>query len=67
MVFQKIDEAISEEGGVVPTIPELDENNDTLTYDPTDDLDEDIIELHRRSISPDQEHRTLGRLTKRGN
>ena len=38
-VFNKIDEEISEEGGVVPMIPDLVENHDALTYDSIDDLE----------------------------
>ena len=67
MVFQKVDEAIADEGGVDPMIPDPDVTHDALSYDPTDDLEEDIIIGHRRSESPDQDHPQFGRLTKRGN
>ena len=44
---------------VIPEIQIPEKNDDALMYDPTDDIEEDIINIHRRSMSPlagDMEH-----------
>ena len=67
IVFQKLDETIADEGGVDPTIPIVEEDNEPGEDLPhnlasTDEVS-DVI-LHRRSRSIDQEHPEFGRSSK---
>jgi hypothetical protein len=70
-VFRKMDEAISEEGGVVPQISS---NVDTDLLEAhrsmaqTVSIEEDeVINIHRRDRSEDREHPEFGRISKTHN
>ena len=75
VVFETLDEQIQNEGGFAPTIQDV----EVITNTPQQvqlpglatsaDSDEESIQLHRRSRSPDneQEHPEFGRLSKRTN
>jgi len=69
MVLHKLDEVISNEGGVDPMIPPADIDNGLMgqNLDPLNTSNDEIIEIHRRSRSPDQEHLEFGMLSKRTN
>jgi hypothetical protein len=67
IVFQKLNENIAQEGGVDPMIPGP-TVSDNLEYDRLHDReDENVINIHRRSVTPNQEHPEFGRASKRTN
>ena len=67
-VFRKLDEAIAEEGGVVPMNQTVDALDNLLPADraAVEDVDqeEDEIILHQRERSEDLEHPEFGRISK---
>ena len=67
-VFRKLDEAIAEEGGVVPMNQTIDALDNLLPADraAVEDVDqeEDEIILHQRERSEDLEHPEFGRISK---
>ena len=65
IVFQQLDENIAQEGGVDPTIPNVDENlnlGEVLPHN--QDNDDDVINIHRRERSQELEHPEFGRMSK---
>ena len=71
-VFRKLDEAIAEEGGVVPEISNIDVGAQLLAAHRSHAMqyvselivpDEEIV-LHRRDYSLEMEHPEFGRLSK---
>jgi len=65
-VFRKLDEAIAEEGGVVPQISSIDDETNILVPDRPiiQDVQDDDIVLHRREPSEELEHPEFGRISK---
>ena len=63
-VFRKLDERIAEEGGVNPTIPNVDPLDRQLEAIPRETSIEEDIQLHQREHSEELVHPEFGRLTK---
>jgi hypothetical protein len=63
-VFRKLDERIAEEGGVNPTIPNVDPLDFQLEAIPREVEIEQVIQLHQREHSEELEHPEFGRISK---
>ena len=63
-VFRKLDEAIANEGGVVPQISSADPLSLQLEAIPHEIEDNEVIQLHQRERSTELEHSEFGRLSK---